>query len=85
MKLKDAGFWIAGLEMEEGQSLWELEVDRPLAFVIGNEGRGIRQKTLEHCDYKFSIPMQNKVESLNASVTAALVSYEWSRKNSIRK
>lgn len=80
MKLKDAGFWIAGLAMEGDQKLWDLEVDRPLAFVIGNEGSGIRKKTLEHCDYSFTIPMQNDVESLNASVSAALVCYEWNRK-----
>lgn len=80
MKLKDAGFWIAGLAMDGEQSLWELEVDRALAFVIGSEASGIRQKTLEHCDYAFSIPMRNGVESLNASVSAALVSYEWNRK-----
>lgn len=80
MKLKDAGFWIAGLAMEGEQKLWDLKVDRALAFVIGNEGSGIRQKTLEHCDYSFSIPMHNDVESLNASVSAALVCYEWNRK-----
>lgn len=80
MKLKDAGFWIAGLAMDGEQKLWDLEVDRALAFIIGNEGSGIRQKTLEHCDYAFSIPMQNDVESLNASVSAALVCYEWNRK-----
>lgn len=80
MELKDAGFWIAGLDVEGDQKLWALEVDRPLAFVIGNEGSGIRQKTLEHCDYRITIPMHNKVESLNASVSAALICYEWRRK-----
>lgn len=80
MELKDIGFWIAGLDIDGNQTLWELEVDRPLAFVIGNEGSGIRQKTLEHCDYRITIPMYNNVESLNASVSAALVSYEWRRK-----
>ena len=80
MKLKDDGFWIAGLAMDGEQTLWDLEVDRALAFIIGNEGSGIRQKTLEHCDLSFSIPMQNGVESLNASVSAALVCYEWNRK-----
>lgn len=80
LKLKDIGFWIAGLEMAGERSLWELEIDRPLAFVIGNESSGIRKKTLEHCDYTFKIPMQNNVESLNASVSAALVCYEWARK-----
>src|SRR5699024_7423337 len=81
MQLKDEGFWIAGLDMEGDKPLWELQVDRPLAFVIGSEGKGVRQKTLEHCDYTFSIPMHNRVESLNASVSAALVSYEWQRKH----
>lgn len=80
MKLKDEGFWIAGLDMSGDRELWELEVDRPLAFIIGSEGSGIRQKTLEHCDYRISIPMHNGVESLNASVSAALISYEWRRK-----
>lgn len=80
LKLKDTGFWIGGLEMQGDQNLWDLEVDRPLAFVIGNEGSGIRQKTLEHCDYHFHIPMENNVESLNASVSAALLCYEWKRK-----
>lgn len=81
MKLKDAGFWIAGLDTEGNQPLWKLEVDRPLAFVMGSEGSGISQKTLEHCDYKLTIPMENSVESLNASVSAALVCYEWKRKS----
>lgn len=80
MKLKDAGFWIAGLSMKGEKKLWDLEVDRALAFVIGNEGSGIREKTFEHCDFSFSIPMHNDVESLNASVSAALVCYEWRRK-----
>jgi len=80
MKLKDEGFWIGGLDMNGDQKLWDLEVDRPLAFVVGNEGSGISQKTLEHCDYRFQIPMDNNVESLNASVSAGLVCYEWRRK-----
>ncbi|WP_440999621.1 23S rRNA (guanosine(2251)-2'-O)-methyltransferase RlmB [Fodinibius sp. SL11] len=80
MKLKEEGFWICGLDMNGDQDLWDLEVDRPLAFVVGNEGSGISQKTLEHCDYKFRIPMENNVESLNASVSAALLCYEWKRK-----
>lgn len=81
MKLKDEGFWIGGLDMNGDQELWDLEVDRPLAFVIGNEGSGISQKTLEHCDYNIKIPMNNQVESLNASVSAGLICYEWRRKH----
>jgi 23S rRNA (guanosine2251-2'-O)-methyltransferase len=83
MKLKDKGFWIAGLDMHGDQNLWDFKVDRPLAFVIGNEGSGIRKKTLDHCDYKITIPMENRVESLNASVSAGLICYEWMRKKGL--
>lgn len=81
-KLKDEGFWVGGLDMDGDSELWDLEVDRPLALVVGSEESGISQKTLEHCDYKFRIPMENRVESLNASVSAALLCYEWKRKKS---
>lgn len=79
LKLKDKKFWIAGLYMDGDSLLWEQTFDVPMAFVIGNEGRGMRQKTGEHCDFLLSIPMYNGVESLNASVSAALVCYEWRR------
>lgn len=79
LKLKDNKFWIAGLDMDGDSLLWEQTFDVPMAFVIGNEGRGMRQKTGEHCDFLLSIPMFNGVESLNASVSAALVCYEWRR------
>ncbi len=84
LKLKDKGFWIAGTDAKGDNNLWDLQVDRALAFIIGNEGSGIRQKTLEHCDYIFKISMENKVESLNASVSAGLICYEWKRKHEFK-
>jgi 23S rRNA (guanosine2251-2'-O)-methyltransferase len=60
--------------------LWQYDfTDAPNAIVVGSEGEGIRFKTREHCDTLLSIPMENSVESLNASVTAALVCYEIKR------
>jgi tRNA G18 (ribose-2'-O)-methylase SpoU len=50
-------------------------------FVVGNEGAGIREKTLEACDVALSIPMHARTESLNAAVSAGVVFYEWSRKH----
>lgn len=79
LSLKDHRFWIAGLEQNAETNLWDQKFDTPMAFVIGNEGRGIRKKTGEHCDFLLSLPMANNVESLNASVSAALVCYEWRR------
>lgn len=79
IKLKENSFWIAGLDQDGDNLLWNQTFDVPMAFVIGNEGRGMRQKTGEHCDFMLSLPMMNNVESLNASVSAALVCYEWRR------
>ena len=79
LTLKENKFWIAGMDMDGDSLLWEQTFDVPMAFVIGNEGRGMRKKTGEHCDFLLTIPMYNNVESLNASVSAALVCYEWRR------
>lgn len=82
IKLKEHSFWIAGLDQSGSSLLWEQDFDVPMGFVIGNEGKGMRQKTGEHCDFILSVPMMNDVESLNASVSAALVCYEWRRQKS---
>lgn len=79
LALKENSFWIAGLDQDGDSLLWDQTFDVPMAFVIGNEGRGMRKKTGEHCDFLLSLPMMNNVESLNASVSAALVCYEWRR------
>lgn len=79
-ELKDKGFWTYGLDME-GENLVETKFDRPSVFVVGNEGAGIREKSLELCDYILSIPMHERAESLNVAASAAVVFYEWSRQN----
>ncbi len=79
--LKEKGFWTYGLAMEGSSKLGEEKFDAPVAFVIGNEGAGIREKTLEACDITLSIPMHERTESLNAAVSAGVVFYEWSKKH----
>lgn len=78
--LKATGFSIVGLDGSANQTLWEADLDKPLAFLIGSEGEGIHPENIRRCDSLINIPMENKVESLNASVSAALVSYEWMRR-----
>ncbi len=80
-KLKDHKFWVVGLDGEAGKNIWEEKWDSPMAVVIGNEGRGIRSGTKEACDYLLAIPMEDGIESLNASVSAGVVAYEWKRRN----
>lgn len=76
MKLKDAGFWVGGLDAHAKTTIWQQNLDLPLVVIVGSEDKGIRKKTLDHCDFTLSLPMQHDVESLNASVTAALLCYE---------
>lgn len=83
LTLKENRFWIAGLDQNSNTPIWDQKYDVPMAFVVGNEGRGMRKKTSEHCDFLLSLPMHNSVESLNASVSAALVCYEWRRQKDL--
>jgi 23S rRNA (guanosine2251-2'-O)-methyltransferase len=78
--LKDKGYWIYGLAME-GTPLNEENFDAPSVFVLGNEGAGIREKTLETCDIALSIPMNPRCESLNVAVSAGVVFHSWSQKH----
>jgi 23S rRNA (guanosine2251-2'-O)-methyltransferase len=79
--LKEKGFWIYGLAMGGTAPLGAEAFGAPSAFVVGNEGTGIREKTLVACDITLKIPMHARTESLNAAVSAAVVFYEWSRKH----
>lgn len=85
-KLKDnkyIKFWIYGLDMNSNTNIWQADYNTPTAFVIGNEENGISQKTNEHCDMIVNIPMDKQTESLNASVSAGIVIYEWKRQNTL--
>ena len=73
--LKENGFWIIGTDME-GTNYKKIDYQGKIAIVIGNEGKGLSRLTKENCDFIAKIPMYGKVNSLNASVAAALVIYE---------
>lgn len=75
--LKEAGFWIYGLSMD-GNPISTEKFDAPAVFVLGSEGAGIREKTLETCDIQLSIPMHPRCESLNVAVSAGIVFNTWS-------
>ena len=75
-KLKKAGIWVAGCDMDGTENYFEASLKGPLALVIGGEGRGLGRLVKEHCDFLVRIPMQGHVNSLNASVACSLVLYE---------
>jgi 23S rRNA (guanosine2251-2'-O)-methyltransferase len=78
--LKEHKFWVVGLHQDAQDTIWSQDLDMPVCFIVGSEGDGMRQKTGEICDFLVRIPMENGVESLNASVSAAVMMYEWKRR-----
>ena len=75
-KLKEAGLWICGTDINTNTCYNEQDLTGPLGLVIGNEGSGISEKVKKNCDFLVKIPMKGKVNSLNASVSAGIVMYE---------
>lgn len=75
-ELKKQGFWVLAAHMEGQQTLYQADLTSPLVLVIGNEGKGLSRLTKERCDFLVTIPMYGRINSLNASVAAAILMYE---------
>lgn len=75
-KLKDCGLWIYGLDMDGKDDIYNTKLDGAIGLVVGNEGEGISRLVKENCDVLMKIPMTGKINSLNASVSAAISIYE---------
>ena len=75
-KLKKEGFWICGTDINTDKYYYEQDLTGSIGIVIGNEGSGMSSKVTKNCDFLVKIPMQGKVTSLNASVSAGIVIYE---------
>uniref|UniRef100_A0A7V6CE25 23S rRNA (Guanosine(2251)-2'-O)-methyltransferase RlmB n=1 Tax=Thermodesulfobacterium geofontis TaxID=1295609 RepID=A0A7V6CE25_9BACT len=73
---KEKNLWIIGLTHKSDTSIYELDLKKPLAFIVGNEGKGIRKTILEKCDFLAKIPMKGKIESLNVSIATAIAIFE---------
>ncbi|MGT2799829.1 23S rRNA (guanosine(2251)-2'-O)-methyltransferase RlmB [Streptococcus marmotae] len=73
--LKEAGFWIFGTDMN-GTPSHKWNTQGKLALIIGNEGKGISANIKKQVDEMITIPMKGHVQSLNASVAAAVLMYE---------
>jgi len=80
--LKEKGFWVYGMEGESDKNIADEAFDTPTVFILGNESKGIREKTKESCDILVSIPMHPQSESLNVAASTAVALYEWSKKHS---
>jgi 23S rRNA (guanosine2251-2'-O)-methyltransferase len=74
--LKDRNIWIVGSEERAEKTLFEADLPKSIAWVLGAEGAGMRRLTRESCDLLVRIPMGGAVESLNASVAAGICLFE---------
>jgi 23S rRNA (guanosine2251-2'-O)-methyltransferase len=66
---------MVGTTPAQGQWLDQIDIDRNLAIVMGNEEKGVRPKVLEYCDYRVQIPMKKGFDSLNVSVAFGVIAF----------
>ncbi|MCR5251955.1 MAG: RNA methyltransferase [Lachnospiraceae bacterium] len=83
--LRSRGVKIHAAAMEGAEVFSGRDYLGPTAFVIGNEGKGLKKETIDGADDSVFIPMAGKTESLNASVSAALLLYEAARQRGYQK
>ena len=76
--LKERGIWVYGADMD-GECCYKADLKGAAALVVGNEGKGLGRLVREKCDCILSIPMCGKINSLNASVAAGVLMYEFAR------
>ncbi len=73
--LQKNGYWVYALEAG-GEDIYQEKFDGNIALVVGGEDSGVKRLTKEKCDKTLSIPLQGKVNSLNASVALGIAAYE---------
>jgi 23S rRNA (guanosine2251-2'-O)-methyltransferase len=74
--IKEAGFWIYGLDADGQDNAFGVKWAKRTALVIGNETKGMRGPTHKECDVLVKIPLANGLESLNAAVAASVALFE---------
>jgi 23S rRNA (guanosine2251-2'-O)-methyltransferase len=75
-QLKEASFWIVGLDEHAEKSYTDVDYRGRIAIVMGSEGAGLHELVRKRCDFVVSIPTSGPVASLNVSVAAAIVLFE---------
>jgi 23S rRNA (guanosine2251-2'-O)-methyltransferase len=75
-ELKEAGYWLVGLDEQAEKSYTEVDFISPIGIVLGGEGKGLHELTRKRCDFVVSLPTVGPVKSLNVSVAAGVVLFE---------
>ena len=74
-KLQKSGYWVYALEAG-GEDIYAESFEGNVALIVGGEDSGVKRLTKEKCDKILSIPLQGRVNSLNASVALGIAAYE---------
>jgi len=75
-QLKERGVWLVGTDERAASTLYDVQAQQSLAWVMGAEGDGLRRLTRETCDELVRLPMLGAVESLNVSAASAVCLFE---------
>lgn len=81
-RLKEEGIWLVGLDIgPDTQTLDKVDLDMPVALVMGSEGEGLRRLVRETCDLRIMLPMRGHVLSLNVATAGSIALYAvWQRR-----
>ena len=77
--LKQNGIAVYAAHLDNSVDYDEPDYTQPAAFLIGNEGNGLRRETADSASKYIKIPMEGQVESLNAAAAATVLMYEAAR------
>ncbi|HEM49326.1 MAG TPA: 23S rRNA (guanosine(2251)-2'-O)-methyltransferase RlmB, partial [Caldithrix sp.] len=75
-QLQQHGIFVFAASVSNRQSIYQVDFTNPTALVIGSEDKGIRKNIQTVCDELITIPQLGKLNSLNASVSTAIIMYE---------
>src|ERR1017187_3820895 len=78
--LKERGMWIYGLDERGTQAYDQIDYASRSVLVLGSEGGGLHEQVRKNCDVLVRIPLAGKISSLNVSVAAGVVLFEWKRR-----
>jgi 23S rRNA (guanosine2251-2'-O)-methyltransferase len=84
-EMKEAGYWLVGLDERAEKSFTEVDLKGPVGIVLGSEGEGLHELTRKRCDFVVSLPTTGPVRSLNVSVAAGVMLFEVVRQRSSGK
>jgi 23S rRNA (guanosine2251-2'-O)-methyltransferase len=83
--LREAGYWLVGLDETAEKSYTDVDYTTPTGIVMGGEGNGLHELTRKRCDFLVSLPTTGPVKSLNVSVATGVVLFEALRQRHHRK